>query len=286
MAIPRNYSGALFADVPYVGALKWGTGINPIHAIRDSEGGRNIAPDGTSNLVPQALTQGAVTDEYGYTSENQQYAVAVQETGWETGTDDRPPLGDDFGTRADVTEGYPSYGYGPAGTANGNYIRSIEHGAIASNTPNQVPTETVSEGWLNKVTGPVIEPGSGISDPSQYTIQTSMQQLRRTRAGSQRGGGSASKFDAPITTRVPGQKIKVYSTGQRSYDMFPRQQEQSFRPFWSRTGGTGRVEEMLPNAWYQSQPLNREAPADPYQGPTVPATSDNSFGYTSEDGIY
>lgn len=286
MAIARNFQNLSLGGVPYTSALKQGTGWNPIHAIRDTEG-RNIAPDGTAVLVDPNLPAATTYDEYGYTQEDCSW-MSPADTGQETGMYDRPTWQEDsVDSRREVTPMWPSWGPGPNGVPKGTAVRAEEHGAIAGNTPNQIPNETVSEGWLNKATDGVNEPGSGISDPDQYVIQTSMRQLRRTRAGSQRGRGSASPYDAPIETRVPGQKVLVYSGGERHYDMAPKSQDLIIRPFWYRNAGTGIKGWLQPNAMYVSEPLNRDAPGDPYQGPTVPSSQDSSdYGWTSEDVPY
>lgn len=280
MALARNWS-TQSQDVPYVGSLKQGTGWNPVHAIRAGEG-RNIAPAGTSNLVDPDLVSDV---QYGYSAEDMN-TYGPAESGWETGTYDRPSWDDTEGTRAAVTEDYPSWGPGREGVPKGTVIRSVEHGAIAANTPTQIPNEDVAQGWLNKVNGRIAEPGEGISDPNQYTMQTSMQQLNRTRVGSQRGGGSASPYDQPITTRVVGQKLKYWSGMRRHYDMAPKIQDVIVRPFWLRNAGTGYTEWLDANSMYVSEPLNRTAPADPYQGPPTPTPQDQSYGYTGEDVTY
>lgn len=284
------YKGALLAalnsgaDVNYDTALKWGSGINPIHSSPDQGRGRGTAIDGSDLLVPSELTEGFNADDFGYQPEDGSYYTWYPaEAGHETGMDDRPPWQGAGQPRQSMPDDYPSPGYHVNGLPGGEHIRSIEKGAIASNTPNQVPSHDVAEGWQNKRHGEVIEPGSGISDPVQYVMQTSMQQLRRTRAGSQ-SSGTASLQDAPIETRVPGQKLKIYSGGQRHYDMFPKQQGLIIRPFWSRTAGTDDPAKMDPNAMYVSDPLSRSAPVDPYQGPTVPSSETAAtYGYTSED---
>lgn len=288
MAIPRQFSGLSLRTVPYSSALRQGTGVNPIHSVRDGQG-RNTAADATGLLVDPDLVEAGLggSDDFGFSYEDQSYTYSAAESPFETGTADRPPVGSEQDSRTDTAEEWPSWApLAASGVPGGEYVRSIERGAIASNTPTAVPRESAAGGWENKITGGVIEPGTGISDPSQYTMKTSMQQLRRTRAGSQRGGGSASPYEQPITTRVPGQKIKVYSDSpDRKLAMTPVTQDQIIRPFFLRTMGTGHAADMQPNAMYQSTPLQRVAPPDPYQGET-PSASAGVYGYTNEDGLY
>lgn len=287
MALSRNWVTTR-QDVPYVGALKQGTGWNPVHATRDNGTGRNIAPDGTGDLSPEAITSSEFMDDYGYCYEDvfMGYPNAVENTGWETGTYDRPNWGQNAtdAMRQSSPVGYPSWGGRKNGVPRGTAIRAQEHGAIASTKPNVIPDASATAGWENKINGAVEEPGSGISDPSQYEIQTSMQQLYRTREGSQISG-TANEYNAPIKSRVVGQKLRIYSGQDRHYDMMPKAQEQMVRPFWLRTAGTGRREDMLVNEMYVSEPLNRDAPPDPYAGAQTPGDG-ATFGYVSEDATW
>lgn len=281
MAIQRSFQGLALNNAPYATAAIQGTGVNAIHGIR-AGAGRNTAPDGTQVNIDASLTDG---DAYGYMTEDVNLGYSDANLPSQTGMADRPDWGvvsPEF--RGQVTQNYPSPGETNTGAAKGHGIRSINNGADRGLTQMALPITNGDEGWLNKENGQVIEPGSGVSAESQYTIQTSMQQLRRTRAGSQ-NSGTASKQSAPITSRVPGQHVRQYvsATSARHGDMQPATQHVNFRPFRSRTAGTGRRAELKPNAMYQSQPLTRVSPGDPYQGPSVPLT-DDSYGYTYEDG--
>lgn len=278
MAIPRSFQGMALGSKPYATAAIQGTGVNPVHSFRGGEG-RNTAPDGTALPVDPYLIDDP--GNYGYMTEDVNLGWTAADLPSQTGMDDRP----DWGTqdaRGATLPGYPSYGETPTGSAKGEQIRAINKGADRTTIANVRPITNGDEGWLNKESGLVIEPGSGISDPIQYTMQTSMQQLRRTREGSQISG-TASKQDAPVESRVTGQMIKTYvaDDSMRHADMTPVTQHVSIRTFRNRTAGTGRRAEMLPNAMYMSQPLQRQAPGDPYQGATVPMSDD--YGYTDED---
>lgn len=293
MAIPRQFSGIAVGNAPYASALIQGTGVNPIHATRDSGGGRNIAVDGTTELVSPSLIEGqwGGPADFGYSYEDMGSSYSDAESPWETGTADRPSWGSDDPTlaRQDVLPGYPSWSpQTGSGVAKGEAIRSEERGAIATNTPTAVPYFDGAAGWENKLTGVVIEPGSGISDPSQYTMQTSMQQLRRTRAGSQRGNDNSegqSEYDAPIATRVPGMKLKVFGGQFRHNQMQPKQQTVTQRPFFNRQAGTGHPSWMQPVLDLRT-PLDRTPITDPSQGVSTPDSGNgvDNYGYTSEDG--
>lgn len=290
MAIPRLYSGTLLSLQPYAGPEIWGTGINPIHAQRDGAG-RNIAADGKGLLVDPNLIDD--DDLYGYTDEdNIPYSVEEMMAPNETGMGDRPTFNVPTEmVRGRTTPGWPSPGETPSGTAKGENIRGQDHGALYGNTMIGIPAKSAAAGYLGKQTDGVIEPGSGISNPSQYTMQTSMQQLRRTRAGSQ-SSGTSSVYTQPIDTRVPGQKIIGYSGGYRHQEMRPREQTGiPWRPFFARTAGVGKAADMKPNVPNLNSPLQRTPPPDPYQGPAVgtgslSADAGSAYGYTSEDVTY
>ena len=120
-------------------------------------------------------------------------------------------------------------------------------------------------------------------------MQTSMVQRDKVRAGSQRGGGSASDFDQPIASRIVGKRLKFGFGGdrQRHEDMQPKEQNLILRPFWLRTAGTGNPEWMEPNSMYESTPMQRTPPGLAPQGDAVNVGSDSgSYGFTDEDSVY
>ena len=270
MALSGNWRNSQQREA---GALKWGTGINPVHSIVDNEG-REIATHGTTVLVDPALVEQYHDDDYA------DYEAAA-ETEADSGTDVYPNLGTPTQLLRDNAGRWPQWGTYEQGIPGGTVVRGEDHGASLGNTPNQTPTETVSEGWRNKETGDV-ELAEGAAVEQVYR-QTSEQQLFQTRQGSQRGNGSDSDYTQPIPSRVPGQKIKVFSTGQRLYDMLPREQFQRIRPWWSRGAGTGRVHWMEANAEQPVRPRTREIPPEPSTGP--PAIAHDDYGYQSEDMI-
>lgn len=264
-------------NTSYGSALKQGTGANSIHGVRTAIG-RNTAP-GTSQGDVDATLVG--DDDYGYCPEDSAY-FAPQDDPSETGVGDRANWGTEE-SRGTVTADWPHWGTGII--PGGSVIRSQEHGAIAGNTPDVIPAETATQGWQNKQTGIVED--STTSDPSQYEMRTSMTQRDKVRSGSQRGAGSDSDYDAPIKSRITGQKLKFWSGEDRHTDMAPKAQEQMIRPFWSRTGGTGYSENMSPNEMYQSTPLQRVSPPDAYQGLDTPVVNAGaSYGYTDEDSTW
>lgn len=252
----------------YANATVWGTGWNPVHAIRSSEG-RDIAPDGIYAPVPEQFEDPYTDDNYGYQSEDQ--SSVLWGYGPETGTSDRPGL--DVPFDRDSTDGFPAYA--PpyrSGIPRGTVIRSQDHGAEASYTAKATMPDA-AQGHAQKLNifGGIAD--AQVSDPAQYEMQTSMTQMSKSRTGSQRGGGSASEYDAPIpgTRRTMGQRAYVPSDSEeRRAEMFPQQQDLILRPFQYRTAGTGNPEWMQPNEMYLSEPLQRVPSPDPFGGTEVP----------------
>ena len=288
----------------------WGTGINPVHAIYGEGppirvGGREGATSGLAPAVggdqfapitPAAEgVEGYVENppDYGYMPEDiagldvfesdhaSTHGIEFLQDGWPAWDKTTPD------TRA-VTDQKAIYPVGaPFSVA--EKIRSFRYGPrdTDSKVSNQVPVETVSEGWENKATGQLAD--SEPSDPIQYERQTSMQQRYATRnnEAAQKRGTDDARTD--IKSRVAGQVRKVFSgelpDSERAYDMFPFQQDQINRPFHYRVAGTGPQEWMDPNEMVVLQSVRRTPPADPSTG--VPETSsDMNFGYTEEDNFY
>jgi hypothetical protein len=148
-----------------------------------------------------------------------------------------------------------------------------------------IPSETVSEGWLNKPNeGPVAT--AKPSDPSQYEMQTSMTQRFKTRDNRHAIQRNTDEAREPIASRVQPQRSPVYSTGERLYDMFPFQQTPTTeRDFYYRTAGTGEPSWMEDNQMWEINAVERTAPPDPYVG-TPDTSSSLQFGYAPEDYFY
>lgn len=271
----------------YVGAMKWGTGVSPIFA-QFGEGpplgitGRNdeqvsYKPVPGVLLAPPGL-------EYGYCPEDivmgdsDEFMVSDVPS-WDELPETRPDRADSQRFPPPALMARPN---GPSG----NYFRTIHQPGMleAATEPSSYPTETVSEGWDNKLAGEVLD--AVVSAPTQYERQTSMQQVnppqgRNNQAAQDRGTDDAR---ANIMTRLTGMKIKPWSEGQRLEDMFPFQQDLILRPFWYRNAATGRVEEMIPNEYQETMPIQRNPPPEPDYGPNESSGSDiPNYGYTPED---
>lgn|SRR5215831_1299918 len=276
MAISGNFQ---YATSYQSGAMKWGTGWNPIHAVENAYGGRSdkpihtfVGPQGplTETLDPGIVDPNDPEEAY---PDAPEYASYIWGYGTETGTADRPGLGEpteDF--RGSVTDYWPGYGPYPGGMPGGTFIRAQGHGAQWMDTAKLGDKEeTVSEGWVNKEVGNVDD--AQVSDPSQYEMQTSMTQRDKVREGSQISG-TASEHDAPIGSWRPtwNQRIKPWSGARRHWDMLPKEQNERIRPFWYRRAGVGYVEYMQANEadQYMRNAMQRQPVPDPYAGVPVP----------------
>lgn len=274
--------------VGYEYPTKWGTGINPIHQTRDGQG-RNIAVTPTQDDIQSEITDPYAPDQTGYSDEERDSVLWGY--GSDTGTSERPSLdANEQDARVATAESWPEWGPYEGGAPGGQGIRSENRGAdltsIAKGSPQ---SENPPPGMQPKRKNGVNT--STVSNPSQYEMQTSMTQLEKVREGSQTAG-RASEYNAPIASRIPGMKIPLNGDSpERHADMQPKTQDLIIRPFWNRTAGTGPVPWMRANALYESTPMQRTPPDNPYQGSLVPgdvyqAESQNVYGYQDEDVIY
>ena len=214
----RKYQGA----VPYVGAAKWGTGINQVHYHRGDTGRPYNAKldHGGMDNIPAHLADTQDFIEYGapwgYNPEDlaglDVFAdpnEALNGVGifddhahpnWEQynndmdGTYGDPPTGGAPGpvnpqtpiTRADI----PSFASRPWGMPQRVYeaLRSIRAGQGDGDTPgprgtsSEIPTETVNQGWLNK-------PASGMEEgyiPDDNVLTSDPAQYERQTSMQQR----------------------------------------------------------------------------------------------------
>lgn len=287
----------IVSDAEYTGALKWGTGINPVHSIP----GEGPYLGGVAKLTIDPVTtpggQGTATLTPDYSWDytfNPDPTLPDYDTNdpelWgsnqETGTTDRPSWGDDTPdhmtrekTQNSTADGFPPWGGSRKPGPAGRLIRSLRRGSEMIVAARVLPNEDVAQGWINKDHG--IAADSRPADDSQVFVQTSMIQRYKVREGSQRSG-SQSEYSAPIQSRVTGQKVKNWTRpdSARHWDMLPYEQEDFMRPFLSRQAGTGYREWNYPNEMYVSPVLQREPSPDPELGP-VAGSSD--YGYSGED---
>jgi hypothetical protein len=303
--------------VPYATAAVWGTGIDAIHSYY-GEGPplRTLGRDGTIGSSPVASGQGPRGRDYqmpGETSGQDPpeeltwgYPVDYDIDSFGMGADSSPS------TVAPATTQYmdsrPAWNepvenqrlrrtastmtpWNVSGVAmrawreGSHRLRAhppASGGPISAEPSNALPNETVSEGWLNKVTSFAAD--ADPADDSQVFVQTSMRQRYGTRYNDRAVMRSTDAARTPIQSRVMAMVEKVYSTGERTFDMFPYQQDQINRPFRNRTAGVGRAEWLEANAYGAMTPVQRTPPPDPAMG--VPEVSSDSYGYTGEDSMY
>jgi hypothetical protein len=266
-------SGLWKAGQGQSGALKWGTGFNPVHRImtegpplRSSEVPTGYGPGAEMESVPEVLTS---QEELGF---EEIESHALWGYGPDTGTDTRPSLGEDSEiTRGSTPPGFPDMGDLPEDTRD-TVWHEKQLGDSRDEAKLGFKEETVSEGWENKTVTSVLD--AKTSDPNQYEMQTSMTQRDKVREGSQAQAGRASEHLAPIGSYRPtwGMRRKPWSQGRRNYDMYPRQQDDILRPFLYRTAGTGSQEWMAANeaTQYQRNALQRQPVPDPYAGSPTP----------------
>lgn len=251
----------------YTGARKWGTGINPVHGVTDEGTGRVLAPGEAPYGLPADSPM--LSAQYGYTIED------LAATGDFAFMQEHPHWGEE--AKRGQSD-FPSWGH-RKGPPSGTVIRSKKRGMNAKELEaQQVPSESVSEGWTNKIHGDVLD--SLQSDTSQLYVQTSSVQRDQTRvnAAAQLRGTDAMREG--IQSRIPGMKVKNFSTGERMDDMTPWTQDLYWRAFTVRTAGVADSSQMEPNEMYVSQPMTRDVPADVDQGQNE--TSGN-YGYADGD---
>jgi hypothetical protein len=282
--------------VPYAGAAKWGTGINPVHQYYG--GGSPRQPKPTDITPPSESTEGYIESQapWGYSTDD--FAGIDAVANLDEAIHGVPFVQDDYPswdeTTPDIRAEVPVNSSAPwnASTRFKNILRSVlagpgNRGMIAGNATWQTPTETVSEGWINKPASGMHEgdiPASEPADNSQVFIQTSQVQ-RNKQLSNQRAVMRVTDAErTPIGSRVAPMKLKVYSQGERLYDMYPYEANVIPRPFYFHRAATGRVDEMEPNEMYVTSPLQRTVPADPSMGDEDLGVPD---GYTEEDiGYY
>lgn len=266
----------------FIGALKWGNGSDPVH-MRHTEGpplrttGRLDGPTSQTDTLSDIPESFEPEADWGYTPDDLPLILySGMPPGWDTAAED---------FRGHIDTGLPPWSVVPYDDYATQFRRTPEQDPnIWSGTLlDSFPTETVSEGWLNKVTGGVND--AEVSDPVQYERQTSMQQVNPALGRNNQAAVTRATDDPrdKIMTRLTGMKLKPWSQGERNADMEPYQQDLIIRPFWYRTAGTDDPGKMDPNSMTVVYPVQRDVPPDPYLGPEETQVEDTGYGYTGED---
>ena len=297
----------------YVGATRWGTGVNPIHAIPEgiprgpiklplgSEGPSGVAPE---ILLGPLMWGYQAEDAQFYAGEDYRYLDA-DHPNWGDGTTGRPDRDGDIMIIGAYPqpEGWPAWGpanddgssddFPLTGPPGGASVRAysdeleIERGrAIA------VPTQGSTGGQLNKTHGLVNE--AHTSDPAQYEINTSLRQLRSHLDNGRAMMRGTDEPRTPIANRLTGVHFRPRSLdfntggGPGTPDMLPQSQDSiPKRPFFFRQGAFPAAEAHTWNEITYFDPIERALPDD--AGATVTtSTADlagaGGYGYTGEDG--
>lgn len=314
MAIAGSWYAGAVTPSEYTGALRWGTGINPIHAVPDS-GTRvtgikeNLLPLGSAEDgadVPESILG---PEQWGYSSEDaamypgEDYRyLATDHPGWgenEAGRGDRDSID---GGQEYSEQDWPSWG--PHGTdpespwplsgyPGGDGLRAVSHGAETENARAiAVPTRGWRGGWLNKAHGAVEQ--AETSDPSQYEITTSMVQLQQTRVNDAAVLRGTDDPRAPIPTRLTGQKQKVYAKssgmggGPGTPDMGQQGQNLPYRPWFYRSAGLPPPPDTFYGTMTGFEPIERTLPVDAGEYVTVQEAppDDGTYGYVEGDYVY
>jgi len=315
VAIAGSWKAGAVTPSEYAGALRWGTGIDPIHGVRDS-GSRtlgikeNLLPlgaGGEGDSVPENLLG---PEMWGYSSED---AALYQGEDYRYLEDDHPNWGENELGRADrdgdimteglypQPEGWPSWG--PHGAENqdfplgswpaGENVRAYSDGAEVENSRAiAVPTPGWRGGWLNKAHGAVEE--AETSDPSQYEVTTSLVQLHKTRANDAAVLRGTDDARSPIATRLTGQKVRVFAMssgmggGPGSPDMAVLDQDLPYRPWFFRSAGLPPAPDTFYGTMTAFEPIQRTLPVDAGEYVTRSETpdEDGTYGYSGEDVLY
>lgn len=301
MAISGTWAARSANAQAYTGALRWGTGVNPVHALRDNPGRvtgvkENLYPLGDASdavadtlLLPDDFVEADWDGSGVYPGEDFRYQDDLPR--WDQVT---PQFREDI---YDIAQGewtswgpaYPESDDFPLGgpTAGMDVALDVSHGedqerqhAIA------VPTRGVSGGWVNKARGQLATSDQA-QDPgnAEYVggLNTSMRQGQGVQS-LVNDRALARGTDSPrqaIQSRTAGMVFRNYSQsfemggGAGTADMYPFQQTAGLkRPFVARAPGLPPQEEHYWNEMEGRVPLQRTVPPDPYQG-------DNESGGTT-----
>ena len=291
MAIAGTWKAGAVTPSEYAGALRQGTGINPIHSVRDP-GSRetgikeNLLPLGTDpaagGIVPEELLG---PEMWGYSSEEaaaypgEDYRyLEADHPNWDQGSVGRPDRDGGIMTEGvyPQPEGWPSWG--PHGTGGdpdfplqswpgGEDLRAYSDGTdIEKHHAIAIPTPGWRGGWINKAHGLIEE--AETSDPAQYEINTSMNQLHRSLDNNRAVGRGTDDPRSDIATRLTGQKIRHYAMssgmggGPGTPDMAPVTQNLPYRPWYFRTAGTPPPPDTYFGTMTAFDPIERTLPVN------------------------
>jgi hypothetical protein len=288
MAIAGSWLNGAVTPVEYEGALKWGTGINPIHFVPDNGPGRGPTKEPLGSTGPSDAVDASLTDPslYGFEGEDAQYYAGEDYRYLE---DDHPNWGDGTTGRADRDgqimapgvqpdpTGFPAWGphhddnpadgFPVGGPPGGAALRAQAEGTdVERLRAIAVPTQGYRGGWLNKAHGQV-DPAQD-ADPSQLQVATSGVQLHQTRVNTAATARGTDDPRAPIETRLTGQKIRSWAKssgmggGPGTPDMAPVTQDLPYRPWFFRSAAVPPPPDTTYGTMTGFEPLERVPPVD------------------------
>jgi hypothetical protein len=272
----------------FTGASKWGTGINPVHAIRDQGRGRQYGlhqpvPGHDLQPAPEELMD---HEDWGYCAAD--YYGGEAEAGVRA-VYDRPGWGEHV-NRDDIPSDWPETGERQSAAGSAAFHAVPHESQEEAGRAVAVFREPVNGGWLNKARGEVNRPVT--SHPRQYEINTSWVQgagigvMRNERAVARGTDDPRSEIQSRDAGMVVKSWAKSYGMGggPGAPDMRPYQQSSLKRPFYFRTPGLPPAEVHSMNTIEGRQPLAYVAPDNPDTG--SPATQDPADGYGYAEGDY
>jgi hypothetical protein len=280
----------------YAGASKLGTGVNPIHGIRDSGDSRQTGT--VLNLYPQGEPSGAVSEAladdidwvggaelvadtipgeyFRYEEERPRWSARPEDYRGATNSPamgEQPPWGITYPGR-DSAPAHPLAG--PTG-GSGAYIDQSHGSDIERQTAIAVFGPGVRGGWMAKQHGQVLaaEAQDPADDGYVPAINTSWRQGMGVRSldNDRAVARGTDRPRASIRSRSVGQYVKRYAMsfgmggGPTTPDMAPINQTVGLRrPFLLRQAATARPENHAYNSMEGRVPIARTMPADPYPG--------------------
>jgi hypothetical protein len=289
MAISGTWKMANVIDSAYVGAQRWGTGVDPIHSVRD----QYHKPTQTkipleSTAVGDAVDPSIVEPtDWGYCAGDYTGGIhdyrEIEEDHPGTGTMHPKTVPGNFphwGATNAQSDDFPL----ASPTEPGTDFLAVRHASPmelshANETPYSDSTG-VAGGWAHKARGEQLE--SRVSSRKQLDINVSHRQVHNSSTNDRATRRGTDDARTPIRARTAGMKQKHYARG---VDMEPRSQDLPFRPFFYRSAGVPPNEAHMYNTMEGRAPIQHAVAPDPYQGDYsgTSQAEDSNYGYSGGD---
>lgn len=311
MAVKGGWRAANVVPEDFAAATQWGTGVNPVHAVRAGIPRGDIKEPlgaaGPADMAPEYVIGPTL---WGYQAEDAQIYPAedygylrYDHPNWGETTVGRADRDGDIMAYGKVPqpEGWPSWGpanldgdtgdFPLSGPPGGLAVRAYSDGSDEERErPIAIPGYGVSGGWLNKAHSEVNTPVT--SDPAQYELATGIVQTSRQLDNGRATARGTDELRTPIANRLTGMKVKDYAKdwnmggGPATPDLRPQDTDRiPKRPFIFRTVGAPALEAHTWNEITYFEARQRTVPdtAGSLVPPYPPASG---YGYTPEDGSY